>query len=405
MADGLMKIAISGAGVAGPTLAYWLTRAGHRPTLIEQAPQMRTGGYVIDFWGHGYTIAERMGALPAVRDSGYGVEEVRFVNRRGRTVGGFDVEVFRAVTDDRFTSLPRGDLAAALYQSLGRDAEALFDTTIVSLAEHRTAVRVGLSNGDEREFDLVIGADGLHSAVRALAFGEEEQFARDLGYHVAAFEAVGYAPRDELVYVSHTEPGRQISRFTERGNRTLFLFVLADRWMAGVEPRTLEERKRTLMYACRGMGWEWSGIADCLAATDQLYFDTVRQIHMPAWSKGRVALVGDAAAAVSLLAGEGAGLGMLEAYVLAGELAASGDSYRAAFVAYEARLRRFVSQKQQAANKFAGFFAPRTAPGLWIRNQVTRLFGVPAIAKWLVLSDLRDDLPLPDYPFGRPGRP
>jgi 2-polyprenyl-6-methoxyphenol hydroxylase-like FAD-dependent oxidoreductase len=399
MKDGSMKIAISGAGIAGPTLAYWLMQGGHRPTLIEQAPQLRISGYVVDFWGHGYTIAQRMRILPAIRDVGYAVEEVRFVNRRGGKVGGFDVDVFRRVTDGRFTSLPRGDLAAALYQALGGEVEALFGTTVVSLDEHRTGVRVGLSNGDERDFDLVVGADGLHSSVRALAFGEERQFAHDLGYHVAAFDTFGYAPRDELVYVSHAEPGRQISRFTERANRTMFLFVFADRWMVGTEPKTAAERKRTLMQACRGMGWEWPRIAECLAAADDIYFDGVRQIRMPAWSIGRVALIGDAAAAVSLLAGEGSGLGMLEAYVLAGELANSGSAYRTAFVAYEARLRDFIGQKQRSADKFASAFAPRTALGVWVRNHAARLLDIPTIADRFVARDLRDDISLPEYRF------
>lgn len=395
-----MNIAISGAGIAGPTLAYWLMRAGHCPTLIEKAPHLRTRGYLIDFWGHGYTIAERMGILPAVCEAGYAVEEVSFVDGRGNKVGGFDADLFRSATEGRSTSLQRSDLAAALYVALGSEVEALFGTTIASLDEHGSGVRVGLSNGDERDFDLVIGADGLHSTVRALAFGEEERFARDLGYHVAAFDVVGYTPRDELTYVGHAEPGREIARFAERGNRTLFLAVFSDRWMVGAEPQTAEDRKRTLMLAFSGMGWEWPRIAECLAATEDIYFDRVRQIHMPTWSKGRVALIGDAAAAVSLLAGEGAGLGMLEAYILAGELAASGGAHRPAFANYEALLRTFIERKQRGAHKFARVFAPRTAFGIWFRNQATRLLGVPAIAERLVVRDLRDDLPLPDYRLG-----
>lgn len=395
-----LDIAISGAGVAGPTLAWWLMRAGHRPVLIERAPHLRTRGYVIDFWGHGYTIAERMGVLPAIREAGYAVEEVRLVDRHGRKAGGFGTDVFRRAVGERFTTLPRGDLAAALYQALGPDIEALFGTTIASLDEHPDGVRVLLSTGEERDFDLVIGADGLHSNVRELAFGGSDgRFERQLGYHVAAFETMGYAPRDELVYVSHAEPGRQIARFAERGDRTLFLTVFADRWMIGAEPESAEERKRALMLACSGMSWEWPRIAEELAVAEDVYFDRVSQIHLPSWSRGRVALVGDAAAAVSLLAGEGAGLGMIGAYVLACELAACEGDYRRAFETYEKQLRRFVESKQRSARKFARSFAPDTAFGIWFRNQATKLFGVPWIAERLI-GDIRDDLPLPRFPCG-----
>ncbi len=392
-----MNIAISGAGIAGPTLAYWLLRAGHRPTLIERASHLRTRGYLIDLWGQGYTIAEHMGVLPIVQDASYAVDTVRFVDEDGGEVGSVTTDLLRGSTGERFVSLPRGDLAAALYQSLGDDMEALFSTTIVSLDEHRTGVCVGLSNGEEREFDLVIGADGAHSYVRSLAF-EGKRFVRDLGYHVAAFDAPGYAPRDELVHVSHAEPGRQISRFAERGGRTLFLFVFANRWMVGEEPQCSHDRKRALMLAYRGMGWEWPRIAQCLATTDDIYFDRLSQIHLPAWSKGRVALVGDAAAAVSLLDGEGAGLSMLEAYILAGELAKREGGYSAGFAAYEARLRPFIDRKQRTARKIATSLAPRTSLGIWLRNRATRFLGIPAVANHFI-GALRDDLPLSDYRF------
>ena len=215
-----MRIAISGAGVAGPALAYWLLRTGHEPTLIEQAPHFRTGGYLIDFWGVGYTLAERMGILPQVLKAGYTVQEVRFVDAHGRRAGGFDTSAMRRMVGGRFTSLPRGDLAAQIYRTIEGRVEALFDNSITALDEHADGVRVDFTRGGQRDFDLVIGADGLHSTVRNITFGPQHQFERHLGYFVAAFEADGYRPRDELVYVSYGTPGRQISRFSLRGDRS-----------------------------------------------------------------------------------------------------------------------------------------------------------------------------------------
>ncbi len=149
-------------------LAFWLCRIGHEPTLIEKAPAFRTGGYMIDFWGVGYTIAERMGILPQVLKAGYSVQEVRFVNNSGRRVGGMGASVFRRLTNDRFTSLPRGDLAEAIYRTIEGRVEAIFGNSIVAIEQHESGVRTTFERGPARDFDLLIGADGLHSSVREL---------------------------------------------------------------------------------------------------------------------------------------------------------------------------------------------------------------------------------------------
>jgi 2-polyprenyl-6-methoxyphenol hydroxylase-like FAD-dependent oxidoreductase len=391
-----MRVAISGAGVAGPALAFWLLRLGHQPTLIEAAPHFRSGGYVIDFWGVGYTVAERMSLLPQILAAGYSVQEVRFVDAAGRRSGGFRVGVFRRVLGDRFISLPRGDLALQIFRAIEGRIETLFGTSITSMEDLGDRVRATIG-ADERDFDLVIGADGLHSNVRALAFGPEAQFERRLGYYVAAFDAAGYRPRDELVYVSHGLPGRQMSRFALRGDRTLILFVFAAGHLQGAEPRSLAQRKAAIHRVFDGAGWEWPAMASALETADDVYFDSVSQVVMDCWSHGRTCLVGDAAGCVSLLAGEGTGLALTGAYVLAGELHVARGNHAAAFAAYERRMRGLISQKQKAARNFAASFAPRTAAGLWFRDQMTKLMGLPFVANALIGADIRDDFDLPDY--------
>ena len=393
-----MKIAINGAGIAGPTLAHWLHRSGHEPVLIEKAPEFRTGGYAIDFWGLGYTIAERMGVLPAVLAAGYRFEELRLVDGEGRRVGGFGTEVFRKATGDRFTSLLRGDLAGIIYGSVEGKIETIFGDSIATIDAGDDGVRVGLASGASRDVDLVVGADGLHSAVRAIAFGPEENFERELGYRVAAFEAPGYRPRDELVYVAHSTPGRQVARFALRGDRTVFLFIFVDEAMEGApDPHDLAGRKATLHRIFDGGGWECDAILAAMDGVDDVYFDRVSQIRMDAWSKGRVALIGDAAACVSLLAGEGTGLAMTEAYVLAGELHDAGGDFGTAFARHEERLRSFIVRKQDSARKFASSFAPKTEIGIAIRNLATRAMAIPALADLFVGRSIRDDFDLPDY--------
>lgn len=390
-----MKIAISGAGVAGPTLAYWLLRIGHEPVLIEAAPALRTGGYVIDFWGVGYTVAERMGILSQVRDAGYAVQDVRFVDARGRRAGGFSADVFSRPLADRFTSLPRGELAAIIWRTVEGRAETRFGTTITALDADDGGVRLAFDRGPDLACDLLIGADGLHSAVRRIAFGPLAAFERRIGYVVAAFEASGYRPRDELAYVSYGRPGRQISRFALRGDRTMFLLVFTADRLDGL-PRDIAACRAALRRVFAGAGWEWPGIDAAMDEAAEIYVDNVSQIVMDTWTRGRVALLGDAAACVSLLAGEGTGLAMTAAYVLAGELSGVGD-WRAAFARYEARLRPFIEGKQRSARKFAGFFAPRTAFGLWFRNQATRLMRIPPVANRLLIGEIQDRFDLPDY--------
>ena len=177
-----MKILISGAGIAGPTLAYWLQRYGMEPTIVEEAPALRTGGYIIDFWGTGFEIADRMGLLPEILTKGYRVEEVRVVNREGQPVAGFSAESFWRAAGGRYTSLPRGDLAASIFGSIWGKIETIFGDSITKIEQSPTSVHVTFEKGSPRDFDLVVGADGLHSRVRELRFGPDSQFRKYLGY-------------------------------------------------------------------------------------------------------------------------------------------------------------------------------------------------------------------------------
>ncbi len=387
-----LRILINGIGVAGPALAFWLQRSGHDVVLVEQAPQLRDGGYIVDFWGIGYDIVDRMGLIDDVRALGYQVREVRFVDRKGHKRGGFDVDVFWRMTQDRFTSVRRSDISATIYGALRNQVETIFGDSVASIDDDGQRVHVSFDHAPAREFDLVIGADGQHSRVRRLVFGPEADFSTSLGYHVAAFEATGYQPREELVYISHDLPGRQISRFSMRNGATMFLFVFRDEYVGSAgDPRA------TLRHVFAGAGWEWPQIEAELARAKDVYFDSVSQIRMEHWTRGRTALVGDAGACVSLMAGEGTGLAIAEAYVLAGELHAAGGDHATAFARYEQRLQPFLRKKQRSAAKFASSFAPKTSAGIAFRNVVTRLMGVPFFADWFVGRSLRDDIDLPHY--------
>jgi 2-polyprenyl-6-methoxyphenol hydroxylase-like FAD-dependent oxidoreductase len=394
-----MRIAINGAGIAGPALAYWLCRAGHEVLLVEKAPKLRSGGYAVDFWGVGYDVAEKMGLIPQIRELGDQVKEMRIVNRRGRKCGGFATEMFGRLLKGRFTTLRRSDLAATIYGALDGKVETLFDDSIAGITDEGGCVRVSFDRADPREVDLVIGADGLHSRVRELVFGPCAEFEVALGFYIAAFEVAGYRPRDELVYVTHGVPGRQVSRFSMRDDRTLFLFVARGEYLSGETLTSDPQRKAALARVFGDVGWECPRILAELEHVGDLYFDRVSQIRMDRWTRGRTALLGDAAACISLLGGEGAGLAMAEAYVLAGELKCCGGDHAAAFARYEQRLMPVLKRKQKIAARFASSFAPKTSFGLTVRNLATRVLRLPFLAELLLARFMRDDVKLPDYGF------
>jgi 2-polyprenyl-6-methoxyphenol hydroxylase-like FAD-dependent oxidoreductase len=392
------SVLISGAGIAGPTLAYWLAAYGFEPTLIERAPRLRTGGYIIDFWGLGYDIAGRMGLLPDLERKGFSVEQVRFVNESGRRVSGFDVDVFRKLTGGRYVSLPRGDLAELIYRTIENRCEIIFGDSITAIEERGDGVAVSFERSPARSFDLVVGADGLHSAVRKLVFGSQSGFEKYLGYMVAVFESKGYRPRDEGVYLSFAVPGKQVARYAMRDDRTVFLFVFASAQPPSAAPHDMPAQKAILHRQYDEAGWESAPILQALDRCDDLYFDRVSQIRMDSWSRGRVVLVGDAAFCPSLLAGQGSALAMTAAYVLAGELAKAEGQFQPAFERYETLLRPFMAGKQKAAEQFAGSFAPKTRFGLFLRNQITKAFDWPLVANVVIGNSLLDRLTLPEYP-------
>jgi 2-polyprenyl-6-methoxyphenol hydroxylase-like FAD-dependent oxidoreductase len=396
-----MRILVSGAGIAGPTLAYWLVHHGFEPTIVEKAPQLRTGGYIIDFWGLGFDIAERMGLLPEIRRKGYMVREVRIVNRAGRRIAGFPVAAFGRIAQGRYVSIARGDLAASVFSAIKGKAETIFGDGVAAIEQTPQSVRVAFESGAVRDFDLVIGADGLHSRVRELAFGPQSRFEKYLGYKVAAFEAPGYRPRDELVYVMYTEVGQQVGRFAMRGDRTLFLFIFHADESDRTESGDVHAQKALLRKRFGNSGWECPAILDSLDAANELYFDRVSQVRMGeqtgSWTRGRVALLGDAACCVSLLAGQGSALAMVAAYILAGELHRGGGDHAAAFARYQERFGAFVLQKQKGALRFAGTFAPKSKLSMFLHNQIMNLMKIPLVADLVAGRELADKLTFPEY--------
>jgi 2-polyprenyl-6-methoxyphenol hydroxylase-like FAD-dependent oxidoreductase len=387
-----MKILISGAGIAGPTLAYWLLKAGHEVTIVERAPELRTGGYLVDFWGAGFDVAERMGIVPELRRRGYVFTEAKAIDRQGRTVASMKpASIMRS--GERYLSIARSELSAVIYDALEGGAELLLGDSVFALEDDGTVVRVGFDSGASREFDLVVGADGLHSGVRRLTFGPDERFEKYLGMVFAVFEAEGYRPRDELVAMMYADIGFQLLRLSLDGDRTLFLVSARH---DGPVPGDRPAQEQLLRAVLSDAAWEAPRILELMPQAADFFFDSVSQIRMPSWSTGRVTLVGDAGAAPSFLAGQGSALAMVGAYTLAAELART-DDHAEAFARYEERIAPLIRSKQDAAGGLGLAFAPKSRWELFVRNTAMRLMGVPGAADLIMGRSFRDAVELPPF--------
>jgi 2-polyprenyl-6-methoxyphenol hydroxylase-like FAD-dependent oxidoreductase len=336
------SVLISGAGIAGLTLAFWLRRHGFAPTVVERAPAIRDGGYKVDVRGAALTVVERMGLLDEVRARRTGVRSGTVVDAAGRRVASMDGDTFGGRVHGDAEVL-RGDLHRLIFERTG--AEYLFGDSITALTETGAGVEVAFASGLVRTFDLVVGADGLRSATRSLAFGAEERFVRDLGHRIAIFGVPNHLglDREEVTCVG---PGRTALAYSTGDGadaKAMFLF----RSDGTDVPRERAAQERALAAAYADEGWEVPRLLDGMGAAPDFYFDAVAQVRMDHWSSGRVALLGDAAYCASPASGQGTSLALVGAYVLAGEVAAAGGDHRAGFAAFEREMRPFAERNQK----------------------------------------------------------
>ncbi|MEB3366742.1 FAD-dependent monooxygenase [Saccharopolyspora mangrovi] len=362
-------VLISGASIAGPALAFWLNKWGFRPTVVERAPAIRDGGYAIDVRGAAIEVADRMGILDGVRAARTGMRGLSLIGADGRSFADVDMSQLGSAEGD--VELMRGTLTRLIHERTD-GTKYLFGDSITGLTERPGGVRVSFEHHPPREFDLVVGADGLHSHVRRLAFGPEDAFRRHLGYHVSIFSTENVLGLDRWTAMFN-EPGRMAGQYrarTDRGAKGILAFTSPE---LTFDPHDVTGQFALLDEAFSGAGWIVPRLLAAARRAPDFYFDSVSQIHLDRWSRGRVVLLGDAGYCPSPLSGQGSSLALVGAYVLAAELRDCGGNHPLAFDRYETRMRDFVQRNQKLATDGAKILIPKTRSSLLLRNGLLRL--------------------------------
>ncbi|GAA1684521.1 FAD-dependent monooxygenase [Streptomyces yatensis] len=366
-------VLISGASIAGPALAYWLHRAGYAVTVVEKAGSLRDGGYPIDIRGTAIEVVRRMGILPRLRDAHIDSRRCTFLDADGSEVASLSPSAVAGGVEGQDLEVRRGDLAASLYALVRDDVEFLFGDSIDTLDQYGQRFDVTFRSGQRRTFDLVVGADGMHSQTRETLFGPEEQFHRYLGYCFAIFTMPNTFGLSREVVMWNT-PGKAAALYAVGDDDEVHAFLNFHQPEPPLDVLRNPDAQRDLVATVfADAGWEVPRMVGALRDADDLFFDTAGQIRMPHWSSGRIALVGDAAYAPSFLTGQGSSLALVGAYMLANALATHQD-HTAAFAAYEHGAREFVAMNQALVDTGGATLFPTTAQALEQRN--TRLRGL-----------------------------
>ncbi|WP_345480069.1 FAD-dependent monooxygenase [Amnibacterium soli] len=398
-------VLITGASIAGPSLAFWLHRAGIRATIVERAPAFRSGGQNIDVRGVAREVLRRAGLEDAVAAATTGERGTRFVSADDSSLAEFPVTGSETDGPTAGMEVLRGDLARILLDAVQADVEIVHGDRVAAMHEDADGVAVEFEHGAPRRFDLVVAADGLRSSTRALAFDDVR--IRSLGLEMSYLTVPRTAADDDWWRWYPAAGGGSANLRPDRHGtmRALLTETTDDRGehpaaeRRGASTRSAAEQRAHLRRRFAGAGWESERILAALDDAGDLYFESIGQVKAPRWSSGRIALTGDAAWCASPVSGMGTSLGLVGAYVLAGELASS-DDHRAAFAAYERRMRPYVERGQDLPPGTPQLANPRSRPGLALLRTVLRAAGTPPVRAAIgrLFAPPADEFALPDYP-------
>jgi 2-polyprenyl-6-methoxyphenol hydroxylase-like FAD-dependent oxidoreductase len=369
-----MRVLISGGGIAGPALAFWLCRAGADVTVVERACGLRPGGHAVDVRGVARDVVERMGLMAAIRADRVDERGVAMIDAGGRRLAEMSADMFGGEGIVAEIEIARGDLARILYEATAGDCAYRFGDRIETLAQDPDGVDVTFASGDRDRFDIVVGADGVHSGVRALAFGPEAEFVRPLGGYTAYFTVPDPGDLESWLLMYNAPGGRVTALRPERGGTAKAMLSFVDPAVRH-ERLSRAEQERIITARMAGAGWKTAELLAAMPGADDFYFDSISQVRVDRWARGRVVLIGDAGYCGSPLTGLGTSMSLVGAYVLAGELA-SHDRPEPAFAAYQQQMAAYVASGMELPPGGLRAYAPRTRLMIRLRSLSMRMMFV-----------------------------
>ncbi|MEV4562794.1 FAD-dependent monooxygenase [Nonomuraea sp. NPDC049419] len=352
----MTTVLISGASVAGPALAYFLHHHGWSVTVVERAPHLRDSGYGVDFRGRALDVLAEMGVLDEVREHETMMRGTTVVDEHGEVLAELPNETFAGELE-----VPKRELTKILHRRTADDVTYVFDDSITAMTQHDDGVTVAFERAGTRDFDLVIGADGVHSIVRRLAFGPRPGALRHLGMSGVGFSAPNHLGLDHRSVIQ-TSPGSAVLLFGYDAATPLMVSLSFATSSPDLDRRDRRAQEQAVRDAFAGRGWEVPRLLDAMSAADDLYFASSCQVVLDGWSRGRVALIGDAGYCAAPTSGMGTSQALIGAWTLARCLTESGGDHEAAFAAYETELRPYVEENQERGREAAAMFGAQAAP-------------------------------------------